>query len=85
MYVFSQEGVYYSKLYAGSPEVKIREATSRMSVSMDEVQTEIATIIVADAVVVVVAVVAVAVLAAVGVVVLVLVVSLFVATCVEEA
>ena len=32
MYVFSQEAVYYSKLYAGSPEVKIR-ALSRASVS----------------------------------------------------
>jgi len=73
MYVFSQEGVYYSKLYAGSPEVRRGGVTSRMSVSMDAVQSGIATTIVADAVVVAVAVVVVA----AGGVVVVLVVSLF--------
>ena len=56
MYVFSQEDVYYSKLYAGSPEVRIREVTSRMSVSVNAVQSETATTIAADVVVVVVAV-----------------------------
>ncbi len=33
MYVFSQEGVYYSKLYAGSPEVRITFVISITSVS----------------------------------------------------
>lgn len=32
MYVFSQQDVYYSKLYAGSPEVRIRQFTSSMFV-----------------------------------------------------
>lgn len=33
MYVFSQEAVYYSKLYAGSPEVRITVDISRTTVS----------------------------------------------------
>lgn len=37
MYVFSQQDVYYSKLYAGSPEVRIRQFTSSMFVYIDAI------------------------------------------------